>query len=213
MYTYLITVNGLLILTILYHQLQSKVSYRRTFKYKLNSNFLDIIYNSVILPLLEYASEVCDGCSEEDSIRLERVQLAAARIVTGMPLYESKQAMYRETGWEPLSERRKRKCLILMYKLVNDQAPIYLEHLLPRRVGEVNPYNRRNQDDLIILPATRLSLFRNSFVPASVRLWNNIDPTVRNRPSLAAFKQSIKPDRNSVQQITFLPFDRLYEML
>jgi len=62
---------------------------------------------------LEYVCEIWDGCNISDSDKLEKLQLAAARIVTGLPAY-SKHSLYYETEWSPLSERRKNKNLIIV---------------------------------------------------------------------------------------------------
>jgi hypothetical protein len=43
------------------------------------------MYLSFIRPVLEYASEVWDNCGQINSDRLEKVQLEAARIATGLP--------------------------------------------------------------------------------------------------------------------------------
>jgi hypothetical protein len=50
----------------------------RKLKYRLNRNYL-----TFIRPVLEYAFEVWDNCGQINSDRLEKVQLEAARIVTG----------------------------------------------------------------------------------------------------------------------------------
>ena len=94
-----------------------------------------------------YASEVWDGCNQIDSNRLEQVQLNAARIVTGLPIFASLNSLYFETGWETLSERRKNKKLSLMYKIVNNDAPPYLQELLPNTVNESTNYNLRNSQN------------------------------------------------------------------
>jgi hypothetical protein len=36
---------------------------------------------------------------------LEKLQIEAGRIVTGLPLFASRQSIYSETGWELLSDR------------------------------------------------------------------------------------------------------------
>ena len=66
------------------------------------------MYVTFVRPLLEYVSVVWDGCSIFDSDKLEKVQLYAVRIVTGLPILASKESLYFETGWEPLCERRKK---------------------------------------------------------------------------------------------------------
>ena len=50
-------------------------------------------------PLLEYGSEVWDGCSINDANRLEQIQLNSARIVTGLQILASLRSLYYETGW------------------------------------------------------------------------------------------------------------------
>ena len=55
-----------------------QVSYLRKLKYKLSKNTLNKLYSTYIGPLLEYGSEVWDGCSIDDNNRLEEIQLNAA---------------------------------------------------------------------------------------------------------------------------------------
>ena len=39
----------------------------------------------------------------------KQVQLNAARVVTGLPVFSSLRSLYLETGWKTLVERRKTK--------------------------------------------------------------------------------------------------------
>jgi hypothetical protein len=48
------------------------------------------------------------------------------------------QKLCEETGWEKLLERREKQKLILLYKIVNNQAPGYLRNLLPDRVDNLH---------------------------------------------------------------------------
>ena len=70
------------------------------------------------------------------SDRLEKVQLEAARIVTGLPSFASINSIYIETGWEKLKTRREVRKLVLFYKIVNGQVPDYLTELVPPTVAE-----------------------------------------------------------------------------
>jgi hypothetical protein len=64
---------------------------------------------------LEYAGEVWDNCTLADSERLEKIQLEAARIVTGLTSYASILSIYKETGWKKLSVvREKKKTFIIL---------------------------------------------------------------------------------------------------
>ena len=83
---------------------------------------MNIIYKVFIRPHFEYACEVWDGCTIQQSDTLEKLQLEAARIVTGLPSYVSRSALYFETGWEPLAERRRKRKLCLFYKMYHGLA-------------------------------------------------------------------------------------------
>jgi hypothetical protein len=56
---------------------------------------------------------------------LERLQLEAARIITGLPIFTNVEYIYRETGWERLEERRTRRKLQLLYNIQNGVRIIF----------------------------------------------------------------------------------------
>ena len=57
------------------------------------------MYMSYMLPILEYASLVWDGCSEQDSVTLQKVQNVAARLVTGLTRSVTLENLFKECGW------------------------------------------------------------------------------------------------------------------
>jgi hypothetical protein len=58
--------------------------------------------------------------------RKHQIILEAARIVTGLPIFASSILIYKELGWESLTERRKRRKLEMFYNIQNNNAPRYL---------------------------------------------------------------------------------------
>ena len=60
-----------------------RVNVMRKIKFQLDRRSLEIIYISFIRPLLEYADVVWDNCTRYEVSAIEKVQLEAARIVTG----------------------------------------------------------------------------------------------------------------------------------
>jgi hypothetical protein len=83
----------------------------RKLKYRLSRTNLDKLYLVYIRPLFEYACELWNNCGIGNSQKLEQLQLEAARIVTGLPIFTKTEIVYRETGWELLSVRQKRRKL------------------------------------------------------------------------------------------------------
>jgi hypothetical protein len=158
----------------------------RRLKYKLDRLSLERIYLGFIRPILEYGDIVWDTPGEIlDS--LEKIQLNAARVITGATAKCSSQSLYNETGWQPLSDRREAHRLTLMYQIMNGKAPQYLGDLVPGLVQDRTGYLLRNRGELDT-PLARLNLYANSFFPSTVTKWNNLDHSVKSLPSVDAFK-------------------------
>ena len=68
-------------------------------KYSISRNALNQMYMSYLLPVVEYASVVRDGCSERDSQTLQKIQTEAARLVTGLTRSVSLESLYKKCGW------------------------------------------------------------------------------------------------------------------
>ena len=125
-----------------------------------------------IRPLFEYACELWDNCGIGNSQKLEQLQLEAARIVTGLPIFTKIEILYIVTGWELLSVRRKRRKLQFFYNIVNKNTPNYLCSLIPPTMQSTSVYPLINWND-IILPFCRPSSTRDSFIPSTIKMWNS----------------------------------------
>ena len=92
--------------------------------------------------------------------------------------------LYQELGLESLRNRRKLRRLSLFYKIYNDQSPLYLYNLIPAKTPLWN---------LKEIPTIKLKhrFFENSFFPATITEWNDLDYSLRNAPSINVFKQNI----------------------
>lgn len=140
--------------------------------------------------LYEYASVVWGCCQQGDSDKLEKLQLYAARIVTGLTTIASKDSLYFETGWEPLSCRRQEARLKTMFKLHNNLVPEYLMDILPNMRCNTSIYSTRNSQNYDI-PKCRLQTYKSTFIPTVVNEWNSIPLETRNLQSMSKFKSKI----------------------
>ena len=142
---------------------------------------------TTFIQLLEYSSIVWDGCPLHYVEKLEKVQLYAARITPGLPIISSRESLYLETEWEPLSERRRVAKLNTMYKVHNNLVPDYLKHIFPSTRRRESKCNTRKGEDHTN-PKYRLELYRKSFVPDTIKKWSSFNVSVRNIPSFSSFK-------------------------
>ena len=172
------------------HSTASKrIDILKTLKWKLNRRSLEILYVSFVRPLFEYADVVWDSAPSHQYLfdNIEKLQIEAARIVTGTNRYSSKELLYRETGWLQLSTRRSIHRLNLCHKIVNGTCPRHLRTKLNEYQTHTNPYETRGQNDLYI-PLCRTETLRNSFFPFTMKLWNALDESLKLSPSHEIFR-------------------------
>ena len=166
------------------------INVMRKLNIELDRKYFQTIYFSFIRPLLEYADVVWNYCAQNESNELEKLQIEAARIVTGTTKLVSKNTLLLETGWETLASRRKK--LTLFFKMQNG--------LSPATVGSTSSYLLRNASNLQKKKKNKKNkkkkhansqLYYNSFLPSVIRDWNELPGQTRHSPSLNSFKKSI----------------------
>ena len=141
----------------------------RRLKFKLDRKSLEQIYLVFIRSLLEYGNIIWDNCLQSEKQKLEKKNhIEAARTAIGATKLVSNAALYKETRWDSLDERRRKHKLTLFYKMTNALSPLYLSSLVPQTVSNASRYNLRNSSDLQTVEA-RTSLFYNSFLLSAVR--------------------------------------------
>ena len=172
-----------------------RIAILRKLKFQLDRKSLEIIYLSFIRPLLEYADVVWDDCNRIDKIELDKIQNEAARICIGATKLVSLQALHQEIGWQSLEDRRKEHRLLLMYKMKNHLCPPYLSQLIPPHVGQTTRYNLRNENNLSTIQS-RTNLYHNSFLPSTIRDWNELPINIRSSTSIGIFKRCIRDNTN-----------------
>ena len=179
----------------------ARINIMRRLKYKLDRKSLESIYISFIRPLLEYGDTIWDNCTQYEKYELDKIQNEAARIATGATKLVSLTNLYKEIGWESLSKRLSNHKLTLLYKMINHLTPIYLSSLIPAQVSSASRYNLRNAQNYQTIRA-RTNQYRDSFLPSTLHLWNNLPLEARQSNTLNSFKLFLKKD--------ILPIPRYY---
>ena len=174
-----------------------RINVMRKLKYKLDRKSLETIYTAFIRPLLEYGSVTWDNCTQYEKQELEKIQTEAARIATGTTKLISLQSLYNETKWDSLEKRRNDHKLSLFFKMMNSLAPLYLSSLIPPTVNSLSRYNLRNSDNLQTIDC-RTNQYFQSFLPSTVRAWNNLPPEAKQTDSLNSFKHFLNRDKSYV---------------
>lgn len=167
-----------------------KLDILKRMKYRLDSGTLKTMYVTFIRPSLEYASPVWCNLDQQMVDKLERLNLDAARIITGAIRGTRHELLYRESGLETLTARRQRTRLVLIHKMINGTAPTYMCNLLPERVGVRQQYSLRNANN-ISMPYCRTELLKNSFLPRTIQDWNNLPDELKSIQDEKLFKKRL----------------------
>ena len=75
-------------------------------------------------------------------------------------------------------------------------VPDYLYDLVPGNVSDNSNYNLRNNDNYQTIRCKSTN-YVNSFLPDTIKLWNNLLTHVRNTFSVGQFKNQITPAVNN----------------
>ena len=120
---------------------------------------------------------------------LESLQYSAGIWITGAIKGTSSEKRFQELGLEIQKSRRWLRKLCLFYKLIKEQSPAYLFQLIPE--NKVLYTTRTVQKRQIPFFKTKTKIFKNSFFPAVILEWNELDFNNRDSASCNAFKRVI----------------------
>jgi hypothetical protein len=142
----------------------------RLLKHTRNRETLLKINFAFIRPVLEYGDVLWCNCTKENSELLEKIQIEAARIITGLRVNSSKTNLYSELGWELIATRRNNHKLILFYKMVNGIAPQYMYDLITPFLPIDHRYSLRSSGNNYCLSLCRTPSYHKSFIPSTIKL-------------------------------------------
>ena len=124
--------------------------------------------------------------------KLQRVQNAAARLVTASKRTEHSTLTLRNLHWLPVEQRIKFKTALLVDTALNGMSPSYIKELIvpytpARRLRSCNK-------GLFKISKSRTSSFGDRmFSAATPRLWNSLPGNIRlNNSSIDDFRRSLK---------------------
>ena len=157
----------------------------------LTPQHFETVIHAFITSRLDYCNALYIGVSQASLARLQLVQNAAARLLTGTRKREHITPILASLHWLPVHFRVHFKILIFVFKSLNGLAPPYLSELL-------HPYaparSLRSADQLLLeVPRAKRKLRGDrAFSVAAPTLWNDLPLHTRQAPSLTIFKTRVK---------------------
>ena len=155
----------------------------------ISQDILNMVYNAIVLPHLEYCNVVWGNCGISIANRLQIIQNRAARIICGAPWDTSSTFVLDQLNWKPLSNRHQYNVSIWIYKILNNLAPPYLSAI---SAYSNNKYNFRQSKNNVFIPQPKTDFKKRSLSYRGAIIWNNLDDKVTNSSNLYTFKNMLK---------------------
>ncbi|MCG8046530.1 MAG: reverse transcriptase domain-containing protein [Candidatus Thiodiazotropha endolucinida] len=169
----------------------SKISLLRQLAAYVSTDVLKKFYQGYILPIIDYGSITWAGTSATNLERILKLQKRAARIILHADFNTPSSTMFTELGWQPVHTRLKYNKAVFIYKALNGLTPEYITSLLKPVAETHDRHLRSSVNGNLAVPRSRTSLYDRSFAVTAPRLWNSLPISLRNSPSLGAFKTNL----------------------
>ena len=152
-----------------------------------------ILINSLVISRLDYCNSLLYGLPTIHLNKLQRVQNAAARLISNTSRFDHIIPTLMNLHWLPVKSRIDFKLLLIVFKALHGLAPDYLIELI--NIKSPSNYNIRSNREVLLEPPsvkTLATLGDRSFASAAPTLWNSLPSYIREASSVDSFKRLLK---------------------
>ena len=150
------------------------------------------LLQALVISRMDYCNSLLYGLPAIHIHKLQRVQNAAARLLTNTPRYAHITPVMIELHWLPVKFRIIFKFNLTIFKALHGLAPAYLSNLLSFKHSNYNL--RSNNNNTLARPAVKSAKTSGdrAFLVAAPVLWNALPPSLRAIDNIIIFKRELK---------------------
>ena len=156
----------------------------------LNQSSTEKLVHALVSSRLDFGNSVLFNIPQTQISMLQRLQNAAARIITLSKKHTHITPILKSLHWLHIKDRIIFKILLLTFHCIQGTAPQYNIDLLHNYIP-ARPLRSSNSGSLVI-PRFSTTWGTRSFSHAGPTLWNNLPLAIKNCPSSDSFKSSLK---------------------
>ncbi len=157
----------------------------------LNREATEMAVHGYVTSRLDNCNSLLYGCAKTQLHRLQVVQNFAAKTILCKRKYDHATPVLIELHMLPIEWRIKYKMIVMTYKALNFQAPMYLTELL--KVRNSHRSLRSGSKMLLEVPRTNLKTAGDrTFMVAGPTLFNSLPEDIKTSESLLVFKRKLK---------------------
>ena len=148
------------------------------------------LVHTLVISRIDYCNSLFVNLPKQLLKKIQRAQNTAARLIAKTPKRAHITPVLKDLHWLPVTARVKFKVLLLTYKCIIGQAPIYLTELLG-----MSRTLRSNTGANGTLQERRFQKKKHgsrAFKIAAPTLWNSIPTNIRDSTSVTQFKSLLK---------------------
>ena len=154
-------------------------------KHCLDKNMLLTVIHALVFSKMYYCSNVWANTTNKNVRKLQAVQNFACRIVSGAKKYDHVTPLLKSLSWLPVKDQLYYRQAIMAFKCMTGQAPEYLTSQFITR-EQVSERTTRSSQKLNI-PLFRTASGQRTFYYRTVKLWNNLESSLKWSPSVEIF--------------------------
>ena len=148
------------------------------------------IATALVISRLDYANSILHGISTEQINRLQRVQNSLARVVCKAPRLAHSEPLLKKLHWLPVRHRIKFKICSIVFKVINDNQPIYLKELL--KPAATPRLLRSSSLNNLHVPRARTNWGVRAFSVSAPSVWNTLPIKLRQSNTITTFRKLLK---------------------
>jgi hypothetical protein len=145
---------------------------------------------AIVSTRLDYCNSILYGITSANMLKLQRVQNALARVVSGKRRFDHITPTLVDLHWLPIKERIMHKIGTLTFKVGLTRQPSYLADLL--KVYIPPRLLRSSSKKCFTIPRTKTQIGSRAFSVVAPTFWNELPEKIKQTASIENFKKSLK---------------------